>query len=711
MRRHLGFPSLREGQAETIARVLKGEDVLAILPTGGGKSMCYQLPAMLSKGVTLVVSPLVALMKDQLDSLPPAMRAASTSITGELSSREIRQVVDEVARGRYRLVYVAPERLRQTALLQALRAAGVARLVVDEAHCVSVWGHDFRPDYLGIANVRKQLGDPPLLAVTATAPPRVLSDIQARLGPLELVRASVHRPNLRLEAILAKDADEKLAHLLKLCQESEGPGIVYATSRVKCEQLAAALAQNGVNALAYHAGLPDRSERQEAFMRNEAHVLVATVAFGMGVDKGDIRFVFHHDPASSLENYYQEAGRAGRDGAPARCVVLATPADGGSLKTRAKSDLPGRELVGRAWALVLAGAGDDGYAIVDPEQLDALAPDDEVKPRVALSILVESGALERLPDVPRFLVVGGRESSVFDVAARLGVQPEGVETALLAKGERYQATGRAMLFRVKGHPERAESVLETYHARAEARAKEIMDYIRASDCRHSMLRRFFGETPPPRCGNCDFCLGIRHEPAGASQEDDEAAGRNVLLALSSVRGIGETNLVYMLRGDPLAPPWTDGKPGAGTLGFRSPSKIKTLVKRLESRGFIARETLPHGGVTLKLSLEGERALRGNGATLLPPEARAAPSSSSGAPPPDLAPEDAPLLEALRAWRRSRAAADGVPGYVVAHDATLALVAAAKPRTPDGLRGIKGFGPARVAKYGEEILDIVSRFVA
>ena len=690
--RHLGFPSLREGQAETLARVLRGDDVLGVLPTGGGKSICYQLPAVLGKRVTLVVSPLVALMKDQLDSLPPAMAAAATSLTGELDAREIRARLGEIARGRYRLVYVAPERLRSVPLLRALRDAGVERLVVDEAHCVSTWGPDFRPDYLALADVRRALAAPQLVAMTATAPPPVLADIQKRLGPLEVVQASIDRPNLRLEAVLAKDADEKLGHLVALCRRTKPPGIIYCSSRAKCDQLAAALKAAGANAEAYHAGLPDRGEIQERFMRNEIDILVATVAFGMGVDKGDIRFVFHHDPSSSLENYYQEAGRAGRDGGPARCVVLATSADGGQLKSRAKGDLPSLALVGEVWKLVLAGLGPDRYAIVDPEQLDALDRDD-VKPRVALSVLAEAGALERLPDAPRFLEWRGEEVTLFDAAQRLGVAPPQVEATLLERNEPFRPLVRAMLLKVHGQPERAEDVLAAYAERASKRGDDMMAYVRARSCRRALLRRHFGEVPPAaRCDNCDVCLGIGH--VAKEVGDDEADARAVLDALGSVRGIGEGNLVYMLRGDPLAPPWTDGKPGAGALGFRSESRVRALIRRLEAQGFIARETLPSGGVALRL------AKAPGDAPVLAPE-RPAP-----APRAQPAAGNAPLFEALKAWRRERAGAEGVPPYVVAHDSVLAAVAEARPATLAELGSIKGFGPKKLEKYGEDILAVV-----
>ena len=734
VRRHLGFPSLREGQAETMARVLRGEDVLAVLPTGGGKSICYQLPAVLSKGTTLVVSPLIALMKDQLDSLPPAMRAASVALTSELSPAQARRALDEVAEGRYRLVYAAPERLRHPVLLSALRRAGVARLVVDEAHCVSVWGHDFRPDYLGIADARRALGDPPVLAVTATAPPRVERDIQQRLGPLVAVKASVARPNLRLEAVVAKDADEKLSHLLSLCRETQGPGIVYASSRAKCEQLAAALQRGGILADAYHAGFGDRSERQEAFMDGKVDVLVATVAFGMGIDKGDIRYVFHHDPSTSLENYSQEAGRAGRDGQPARCVLLATPQDGSLLKQRARADLPSRGLI-QAVADRLR-PDESGHVVLDPDELNALDPDD-VKPRVALSILVEAGAVERLPDVPRlirvrgggarFAAFEGRDASVFELADALGMAPGDVEPFLLAEEAQgrlfFQVSGRAHLLRAKGDLSRVPAVLDRYAALAEQRAKEIMDYAKATTCRHQYLRRYFGEDAPPRCDNCDLCLGIAHETAAADGGDDEATRRVILESLAGYRGLGERNLLWLLRGDPRASDWLTGKPGWGALGFRSESALKRLVQELEREGHLARETLEHGGVTLRVSDKGREALGGAAPLVLSTPARkperpplgalaaddGAARGGAAAPAEDepVPPEAQPLFDALKAWRREKANEVGLPPYVVAHDRTLKEIALARPATKEALLKVKGMGPKKVETYGDDILAVLS----
>lgn len=414
-----GFDQLLPGQAETMSVTLRQQDVLTILPTGGGKSLCYQVPALLdSSGTTLVISPLIALMKDQVDSLPPAARQRTTTINSSLDGRELAHRMRDVAAGRYQLVYAAPERLRQLPFVHALRRCKVNRLVVDEAHCVSVWGHDFRPDYLYIDQARSALGDPPLLAMTATAPPRVRRDILQRLGKrvgarngtddkseMIVIATEVHRANLHLAAVRARNADEKLQRLLVLCQTEEGSGIIYAGTRARCEQIAALLSRRGISAAHYHAGIPDRAAVQDAFMQNDIRVVVATIAFGMGIDKSDIRFIIHLQLPASLESYYQEVGRAGRDGLPARCTLIYTSADRGTLTRRARQDALSTEILRSVYTAVrkrLGGAA-LGRVALDDLARDILA--NETVIRVALSVLEQARLLRRHQDTPRTAVV------------------------------------------------------------------------------------------------------------------------------------------------------------------------------------------------------------------------------------------------------------------------------------------------------------------
>ncbi|MFM7583591.1 MAG: RecQ family ATP-dependent DNA helicase, partial [Caldilinea sp.] len=324
--RHFGHLLLREGQAEVIALAwLRSQSALMVMPTGGGRSLCYQLPALLLPRTTLVISPLIALMKDQVEGLPRGIQGRAVLVNSSLDERELAQRLEAVARGEYKLVYAAPERLRQHSFLHALRRAGLDLFVVDEAHCVSLWGHDFRPDYLFIGAARLALGNPPALAVTATAPPQVRDEIAETLSdrsqkgaahPPKVIVLDIFRHNLHLSSLQFYNDDQKLVALLDYVARSEGSGIVYVNSRSRAESVALALRRAGVSAEAYHAGLALRAPIQDRFMQNQTRVIVATVAFGMGIDKPDIRFIVHFHPSRSLDAYYHEVGRAGRDGLP-----------------------------------------------------------------------------------------------------------------------------------------------------------------------------------------------------------------------------------------------------------------------------------------------------------------------------------------------------------------------------------------------------------
>jgi ATP-dependent DNA helicase RecQ len=325
LRDTFGMDRLRPGQARVIERVLAGQSTLAVMPTGAGKSLCYQLPALLLPGRTVVVSPLIALMKDQCESLR-ARGIAAVQVNSAIGNEEERAAVQAVADGSARIVMTTPERLAEPAFLDLLLAHPVSLLAVDEAHCISQWGHDFRPAFLEIAHVLQRMDKPVVLALTATAAGQVAEDIRQQLGIPEdgLLNTSAYRANLDLRVLaVAREAD-KLAQALKLVRATEGSGIVY-TATVKAAQAAhAALQEAGEPAGLYHGKLPpaERTQAQDAFMGGRCRVMVATNAFGLGIDKPDIRFVLHYQLPASLEAYYQEAGRAGRDAEPARCTLL-----------------------------------------------------------------------------------------------------------------------------------------------------------------------------------------------------------------------------------------------------------------------------------------------------------------------------------------------------------------------------------------------------
>jgi len=330
LRAHFGFRRFRPGQAEAIESALRGRDVVVVMPTGSGKSICYQLPALELEGVTVVVSPLLSLMKDQADSL--TNRGISVvEINGTLTPARRRELEAEIVAGKHEFVYTTPEQLANPEFRDLLRQQMIDLFVVDEAHCVSQWGHDFRPDYLSLSTVIENIGRPPVLALTASATPDVIDDICSQLSipDAQIVHTGFYRDNLRLSVIPASGEIDKRLELAKVLAKSEGCGIIYAATVRAVEELTESLANKGIVAEGYHGRLSIklRTDIQDRFMRGDLKVIVATNAFGLGIDKPDIRFVVHFQMPGSLEAFYQEFGRAGRDGKPADCTLLYDPED------------------------------------------------------------------------------------------------------------------------------------------------------------------------------------------------------------------------------------------------------------------------------------------------------------------------------------------------------------------------------------------------
>ncbi|WP_210495367.1 ATP-dependent DNA helicase RecQ [Patulibacter sp. SYSU D01012] len=391
----LGLTDFRPGQREAVQAALDGRDALVVMPTGGGKSLCYQLPALAGDDLTVVVSPLIALMRDQCSRLTdlghPAVMLASGG-DGEGN----RRALDEIRDGSAKVCFAAPERFASGAFRAALRTRAIALFVVDEAHCVSEWGHDFRPDYLRLSSVIGELGHPPVMACTATATPKVADEIVARLALREptRIRSGFDRPNLSFD-VLPFDGEGSVARkratlVAGLGDPANRPAVVYCGTRKSTEEIADLLTAEGVPAVGYHAGMPaeERAARQDAFMRGDAEVVVATNAFGMGVDKADVRSVWHWALPGSLEAYYQEAGRAGRDGALGRAVLLASRADLGRLVRFIREAEVTVDEVGALVGRLQAQAGEDGTVDADPGQ---------DRDRIALAVAERAGAVELEP--------------------------------------------------------------------------------------------------------------------------------------------------------------------------------------------------------------------------------------------------------------------------------------------------------------------------
>jgi ATP-dependent DNA helicase RecQ len=671
LRRLFGHDGFRPGQGAVVANVLARRDTLATMPTGAGKSLTFQLPAMLLDGVTLVISPLIALMKDQVEGLPPTVQERTALVNSTLSIEEQRRALDGIADGRYQIVYAAPERLRQHAFLRALRAAGVALVVIDEAHCISLWGHDFRPDYLAIPKALPELGGPPVLAITATATPAMARAIGAGLGrDLARVRVSLFRPNLFYEAHRCANREEKVKRVVQVCHEQrkkgEGCGIVYVSSRKDAEQIAGVLRDRGIGAIPYHAGLDPsiRARNQDQFMRGEirAQVVVATVAFGMGVDKADVRFIVHLSPPRSLEAYAQESGRAGRDGKPARCVLLFAPADQTSLKRLAKRDLPDLDDLRPIFAGIKRAAI-GRWAILDPANLlPPPSPDEDpeeaVDPRVAVGIFEQAGLIFRHPDAPVARILrplstpgapaeplspedadawarlvawagldaGRRSGAVIqtaDACAALDLTPNDLERLLGAQGEyMVRDERRAVCLELLPAGEDAAAnlrqVLERAKIEANRRIDQVIAYANGHACRHATLAAHLGERLAPCRTACDVCAdaasagpergrGRGTAVAGPAKRAAVVTAADARAVLEAIRTLpfpmGKTGLTKLLVGSVESRVRDDRSSSFGALEHLPKARIEELIDRMVEDGLLERD-LSHEFKVIRLTRLG-----------------------------------------------------------------------------------------------------------
>ena len=412
LRKHFGFEEFREGQEEVISTILSGNDAMVVMPTGSGKSLCYQLPALMMDGATLVVSPLIALMKDQVDALH-ARGLPATFINSAIPETEQRARIESLRRGEYKLVYVAPERFRSSRFNAALRSVNISLFAVDEAHCVSTWGHDFRPDYLRLKHVIESLGNMRTLALTATATPYVRSDIIQQLGlkdPQTFV-SGFDRPNLSIEVVHTQREREKISRIKRLASSHSGSGIIYASTRKAVEQVGSRLKELGLSVVTYHAGMSDgqRIKAQEDFMTGRKQMIVATNAFGMGIDKAEIRFVVHYQMPGSIEAYYQEIGRAGRDGLPSTCLLLFNYADKNTHDFFIDGSYPNGTLVREVYdALVSTGLKRIELSATELAKRAQLK--NEMAVNSALYLLERAGHIERTMVGPNRDEQGSRRS-------------------------------------------------------------------------------------------------------------------------------------------------------------------------------------------------------------------------------------------------------------------------------------------------------------
>ena len=577
LKEYWGYDGFRPMQEEIITAALEGKDLLAIMPTGGGKSICFQVPGLKRDGITLVVTPLIALMKDQVQNLNDrGVRALA--IHAGMSRHEVDLALNNAAYGDYKFLYLSPERLGTQLFRSYIDVLDVSFIVVDEAHCISQWGYDFRPDYLRIGELRERI-DAPVIAVTATATPSVAQDIMERLGFKEklLLKSGFERPNL---SYIVRQVEDKYSQILNVCNGVPGTGIVYARNRRKCEELSAFLMAQGVSASFYHAGLGGqaRAERQAAWKSGAVRVMVCTNAFGMGIDKPDVRFVVHYDLPESPEAYFQEAGRAGRDGKRSFAVQLWNSVDVRRAKQIEDVSFPSLEYIEDVYQKLHAffeipydtGMGRQlkfkiedfckrfglqrapaFYALKYLERTEHLTYSEEVDIPTKVRINVDRKSLYdvELADQGQANVLEALMRSytgIFSflqqideeyVARRAGQTVPQLRQSLyglsLAHVISYVPTDHSDVVvlhhdrlrpgNVNLMPSRYAMLRESFHARAEA----MLEYVsETSECRSRYLLRYFGQTEAADCGTCDVCRARRasapvHEPVEGTDKPEE----------------------------------------------------------------------------------------------------------------------------------------------------------------------------------------------
>ncbi len=514
LRAHFGFDDFREGQREVIGAILDGKDVVVVMPTGSGKSLCYQLPAMMLGGATVVISPLIALMKDQVDALR-SRQLPATFINSSIAPAEQRTRIDALRRGQFKLVYVAPERFRSSNFVAAVQSIGVSLFAVDEAHCISTWGHDFRPDYLRLKSVLQSLGKVQTLALTATATPYVRSDIIQQLGLSnpETFVSGFDRPNLSIDVVKTETEREKVARIKRLAKTDDGSGIVYASTRKAVEQVARELQEQGLHVAAYHAGMGDsvRVKAQEDFMAGRTQMIIATNAFGMGIDKPDIRFVAHYQMPGSIEAYYQEIGRAGRDGLPSSCVLLFNYADKNTHDFFIEGSYPSFPLVQSVYD-ALSSTGLKRIELSAAEIRKRAGAANEMAVQSSLYLLERAGHIER----------------VAPSTASAAVSPTGggmAATATAARRARHIIMLDNAPSRLRINP--ADVVRRAALERRKLR--EMIDFCYTEHCYRAHILEYFGDRHHARqcgtCGNCSPNSAARSPLANADTLNDSPASR------------------------------------------------------------------------------------------------------------------------------------------------------------------------------------------
>jgi len=675
LKRHFGFDHFRVGQEEAVQSVLNGKDVVVVMPTGSGKSLCFQLPAMELPGVTLVISPLIALMKDQVDSLN-RFGLPVTFINSTLHPREMEERLGRMRTGELKLVYVAPERLKDSRFLKVLDQIDLSMLAVDEAHCVSQWGHDFRPDYLHLHKITRRFPDARVMALTATATGKVREDVVEHLGLGTQGRSKpeiyVHgfiRPNLHISVTRCATHEDKLRRVLRLMEDWRF-GIIYCSTRKQAERVVVKLSEKGKPVSLYHAGLPDaeRERIQNEFICGQADVVVATNAFGMGVDRSNVRFVLHWDIPGSMEAYYQEMGRAGRDEAPSWCELLYNFADVRTQEFFLEGGNPSKETILELLAFYRRRCSKRPMAYTaDQLKLELNSTNNPMAIRTATWILERADCIQREEEP------GSRTQSV-----------------LASKKINERKLAEQLM--------KAEAKAERDRAKLDA----ILDYVNRSECRHKQILRYFGDSTDlgKSCKACDRCAVGKTPVPEIFSEENWVAVQKILSAVARLDGqFGRARIAEVLKGSQ-----TKGIHEAGLGNHRCYGLLKAWT--LASIVSAIDELLQDGCLvqtgreypTLAITPRGKEAMFRK----VQPRVEFAAAAVSS----EEAPVDDDLLKALKRWRMKRCRIEHVKPFHVFSNKTLEALASHKPTRETELLAVPGVGPAKLQKYGADLLRMM-----
>ncbi len=693
LEKYFGFREFREPQGEVISEILNGQDVFVVMPTGGGKSLCYQLPAVLLDGVTVVVSPLIALMKDQVDALT-SRGIPATLINSTIPLAEQQQRIRRMREGEFKLVYIAPERFRSRTFLETLGQVTIGLFAIDEAHCMSQWGHDFRPDYFRLGNVLQELGQPQVAAFTATATPVVRTDIVKRLNLEDpaLFVAGFARPNLRFIVTETQSESEKFNRLRDLIRRHK-TGIVYCATRKRVNQVSEELKSWGIRVVSYHGGIDDsgREEAQNQFTQNNCDVAVATNAFGMGIDRADLRFVVHFEIPGSLEAYYQEAGRAGRDSEPAECELLFNYADTRIQDFFIEGSNPSLELIRNVYLLLRDLANDQGEVERSIHDLAALLDHgtNEMAVHSAITILDRHGVIDRY-DIPGKRIRGTRVLKRDLNAFQLPID---------------------------------HAALRDKENRDRAKLKSVVEYAYGRECRQKIILRYFGDNDFASCGACDRCSRTRDRKMRPPTEEELLIVRKALSGVARmcyrsqegfVPRFGRNRVIQVLVGSQNKEILDAGLNELTTYGLlkkQSPIYLHELFREMEEAEFIYSTggqypmigladlgvSVMHNSASFQLAWPEDHKPRKR----KEPDARKAKSD---------APFDHVLYEELRSVRAVIANEQGgLPHYFIFSEETLKAFARLKPTSVESARRIRGVGEVKATKYLGPFLRAIEKF--